>query len=289
MKGTAAVILTGFGLFLLQHWATSQFLEPDCGLTGIANKITYGQDAVHGSNPWMAYIYRTINQSVTEFVCGGTLIHKQLVLTAAHCILKDEILAVRLGAYYSQSNTSTSMDYAVNKAFRNKLFNRTEQHHDIGILRVEPDVQFTAYIRPICIFTDPTKMPNVRTFRAAGWGKTENEKIARVLQILEVNELEPSECYDALWTRIIDGQICAGHRIGDTCLGDSGGPLVHPVHIGGQVRYIQLGIVSFGSAECRSPGVYTRVSKYIDWILKVVDNYTIRMIEFRRAPDITKN
>ena len=32
--------------------------------------------------------------------------------------------------------------------------------------------------------------------------------------------------------------------------------------------YVQLGIVSYGSLECANgiPGVYTRVSGYIDWI-----------------------
>ncbi|XP_052842741.1 melanization protease 1-like isoform X2 [Drosophila gunungcola] len=289
MGGAASLNCAIFVFFLLRQGTKSQFLEPDCGLSGITNKITFGHDAVHGSNPWMAFIYRTVNQSTTEFVCGGTLIHKQLVLTAAHCIVNDEILAVRLGAYYSLDSISTSMDYAVNKAFRNKLYNWTQQYHDIGILMLEPDVQFTAYIRPICIITDPTNVPSVRTFKAVGWGRTEHEKTARVLQILELNELDPSECNNALWTRINESQICAGHSIGDTCVGDSGGPLAHRLYMSGQVRYVQLGIVSFGSAECRSPGVYTRVSSYIDWILKVVNNYLFRKIEFRRLHNITNN
>jgi len=50
--------------------------------------------------------------------------------------------AVRLGEYFSQSRSSTSWDFAVTKAFRNKHYKQAEHIHDIGILRVGPEVQF---------------------------------------------------------------------------------------------------------------------------------------------------
>jgi len=50
--------------------------------------------------------------------------------------------AVRLGEYFSQSRSSTSWDFAVTKAFRNKNYKQADHIHDIGILRVDPEVQF---------------------------------------------------------------------------------------------------------------------------------------------------
>lgn len=50
-------------------------------------------------------------------------------------------------------------------------------------------------------------------------------------------------------------------------LGDSGGPLMQ-IHQSG--RYTLNGLVSFGPRQCgipNFPGVYTRVSRYIDWIV----------------------
>jgi trypsin len=53
---------------------------------------------------------------------------------------------------------------------------------------------------------------------------------------------------------ITDNMICAGAMGRDSCNGDSGGPLT--------VGATQVGIVSFGSAQCGNgmPGVYARVA-----------------------------
>lgn len=71
--------------------------------------------------------------------------------------------------------------------------------------------------------------------------------------------------------RLQPAQLCAGGERGvDSCKGDSGGPLVYPA----QVLYaqmVQFGIVSLGVNYCSSdnsfPGIYTRVSHYMKWIL----------------------
>lgn len=72
---------------------------------------------------------------------------------------------------------------------------------------------------------------------------------------------------------IIDEKImCAGSMNGDkdACGGDSGGPLMHQVNEGSNFRVYQIGIVSYGfkCAEPGYPGVYTRITAFIDWIEK---------------------
>lgn len=55
----------------------------------------------------------------------------------------------------------------------------------------------------------------------------------------------------------------------DACQGDSGGPLMNG-GVTGQERYTLLGLVSFGPRTCgvsNFPGVYTRISSYMDWIM----------------------
>lgn len=68
-------------------------------------------------------------------------------------------------------------------------------------------------------------------------------------------------------------QLCVQGGVNvDACQGDSGGPLTNdPSSSAGTVdRYTLLGLVSFGPRSCgvsNFPGVYTRVSAYIPWIL----------------------
>lgn len=68
------------------------------------------------------------------------------------------------------------------------------------------------------------------------------------------------------------GQLCAGGEKGrDSCRGDSGGPLMTiSADKSGEINWYAAGVVSFGPSPCGMenwPGVYTRVSKYVNWIV----------------------
>lgn len=90
-----------------------------------------------------------------------------------------------------------------------------------------------------------------------------------------VDGVSNSECnkvYNQINVQIDPKQLCAGGVQGqDSCSGDSGGPLMaldssdssNPI-------YFSAGIVSFGPTKCglsEWPGVYTRTSEYMNWIL----------------------
>uniref|UniRef100_A0A915JE94 Peptidase S1 domain-containing protein n=1 Tax=Romanomermis culicivorax TaxID=13658 RepID=A0A915JE94_ROMCU len=67
--------------------------------------------------------------------------------------------------------------------------------------------------------------------------------------------------------------ICAGYRAGkyDACQGDSGGPLIMPMRDSNnlsKIYFVLVGAVSFGDgcAEPNRPGIYTRISTYLDWL-----------------------
>lgn len=81
------------------------------------------------------------------------------------------------------------------------------------------------------------------------------------------------------WLNIDEHFLCASDPQGkrDACQGDSGGPLMwnkqlNASHQDGPEKWYQLGLVSFGHgcANTQYPGVYTRISYYMPWILKVV-------------------
>ncbi|KQS62526.1 CLIP domain-containing serine protease B15 [Drosophila erecta] len=254
-------------LFTILLWpgAMSQLLEQDCGYT---NLTVHGQDARPVSNPWKAFILKYNVERTADVVCLGTLIHKQFVLSAARCIARNQVLAVRLGEY------STAKTFLVTRSFRDKNF-AADYGIKAALLQIQPDVQFNAFIRPICIITDPAEVPDVKTFRAAGWKKTASGALSIVLKPVELTEVNLSVCNNMYRRNLTDDHICAEHQNEDTCVSLTGGPLMQKVDMNGSLRYVQLGIIRAGVSECRNPAVYTRLSGYIEYILGVVSNYTV--------------
>jgi trypsin len=113
-----------------------------------------------------------------------------------------------------------------------------------------------------------------------GWGDTTaddyTQELADKLMSVSVNVLSNQECDDSEgtiggWTesyknQITDNMLCARDNGEDSCQGDSGGPLV--ILGNDPSQDIQVGVVSWG-VGCASPdfpGVYSRISKSIDWI-----------------------
>jgi len=66
-------------------------------------------------------------------------------------------------------------------------------------------------------------------------------------------------------------QLCAGGEQGkDSCQGDSGGPLMSQDVKGQSLQWTLQAVVSIGPEKCGTlgtPGVYTKVSDYVTWIL----------------------
>ncbi|XP_034833573.1 plasminogen-like [Maniola hyperantus] len=90
------------------------------------------------------------------------------------------------------------------------------------------------------------------------------------------NNLLRQSCHRQ-WCGIQEHQICAGKLAGgvDACQGDSGGPLQVKINLpesGEGSMHFVIGVTSFGIGCARPnlPGVYTRVSSFVDWIEGIV-------------------
>ena len=107
---------------------------------------------------------------------------------------------------------------------------------------------------------------------ATGWGLTsDGGRGATILQEARLPIMSNTTCRNA-WGPYYDQntQLCAGYPEGgkDTCQGDSGGPLCCQLSNG---VWVLEGVTSFGAACASpgSPGVYTRVSSFRNWIRTV--------------------
>ncbi|XP_017041981.1 phenoloxidase-activating factor 3-like [Drosophila ficusphila] len=247
--------------------------------------ISNGETTEIGEFPWMAML---LYGDRLEPKCGGSLVGKKWVLTAAHCVpIKDheeELRRVRLGVWdYRQTKdcrgpkcTPPPQDFAIEQAIVHELYKPTEtegtslQRHsnDIALLLLGRTVTYSEFVQPICLppLYSPSRLGVYADYSLtiAGWGGTSELSLATspVKIKAQVNGWSRDQCR-LLYEDVGLGQMCAGGgsaRKG-SCFGDSGGPVMD----GNQL----VGIVSLGESKCgsdRGPMVITRVDSYVAWL-----------------------
>ncbi|XP_058453544.1 CLIP domain-containing serine protease B8-like [Malaya genurostris] len=248
--------------------------------------------------PWAALLF----YQNSYHGCGGVLISRNYVLTAAHCLSGRSyervgpLAFVRLREYnilsdpdcmVISSGNELQMDCAEEKidamprsikVHPHYVPNSQQQHHDIGLVEIDRSVPYSDFLRPICLPEQGmrTGLAPGRMLSVCGWGKTDffNTKIATSSPVKMkarlpfVGQSQCSMAYESQLISLGPGQICAGGKKDrDSCAGDSGSPLMFYDALHGV--WVLTGIVSRGASTCGEadrPGIYTSVKEYLPWI-----------------------
>ncbi|XP_052901921.1 CLIP domain-containing serine protease B14-like [Anopheles moucheti] len=273
--------------------------EANCGAPVIVSRITGGNDTDIGEYPWMALLrFRTRNYKITAN-CGGSLIAKRFVLTAAHCYTAAKKKgwvpqSVRLAEWNFMNHRGNKdckqleeydipicrKDYDVERFVVHPDYHSSYgiYFNDIALIELASDVEYTVFVAPICLPVDASHLEPDGTeteYTAAGWGSTDNGEYSGMsyqLKQINIRKFDLEKCRKQFQTPNGDGvgveHICAGGVRGqDTCHGDSGGPLMQSV----RGAWYLAGITSFGWPRCGKegvPGVYTNVNHYLGWIAR---------------------
>jgi trypsin len=202
-----------------------------------------------------------------EFICGGSYIAKNLVLTAAHCVSHpQQQLAVAVGL---DDKEALSQHIPVVGIVVHPEYDRSRKSSDIALLFLDPKVDAPAdgFIE----LNQNRQFPAPATrVRALGFGNLTSIGLVSdsKLRQVDLDVISPHEDAVDQQTRLYAAEPTGGK---DTCQGDSGGPLFS--HESGVLKLV--GITSFGKgcAQRGRPAVYTRVSHYVSWIQEVRERH----------------
>uniref|UniRef100_A0A665WUN8 Mast cell protease 1A-like n=1 Tax=Echeneis naucrates TaxID=173247 RepID=A0A665WUN8_ECHNA len=225
-------------------------------LLSLGSKIIHGEKAPDNSWQYMVSV-----QSNERHVCGGFLVSKNFVITAAHCA--DNVV---LGTH-NLTKVDDKMRYKV-KVCRHPDYENVSFGKDIMLLQLSRKVQLSKKVKLIKLPKANNKIKD-KACLVAGWGGTKTDmRSVDVLQKVKVPIVALKYC-EALWKKSIRNEevILPDNHTFSSSQGDSGGPLV----CSGKA----VGVVSFNlKRNCdypNLPNVYTDVSKYLPWINRILN------------------
>ncbi|EHB16935.1 Neutrophil elastase [Heterocephalus glaber] len=226
------------------------------GGPALASDIVGGHPARPHSRPYMASLQR-----LGGHFCGGTLIARNFVMSAAHCVngLNFRSVQVVLGAHDLRRRERTRQTFGVQRIFENG-FDPTLLLNDIVILELNGSARVNSNVQVARLPAQGRGVQNQARCLAMGWGRLgTNRPAPSILQELNVTVVT-SQC-----RRRVNVCTLVPQRRAGICFGDSGGPLV----CNGLVQ----GIDSFIRGGCGSglyPDAFAPVAEFIDWINSII-------------------
>lgn len=232
-------------------------------------EVIGGTPVPDGKYPFVVALLNRNYGSTTkqQQFCGGSLIDRDSVLTAAHCVTGTSARPLRVTVGRTILNSSQGQVRRVAKIFVNPRYNgRANSTYDSAVLKLSRPVVRITPVRLATARQNFLETPGRPAF-VAGWGNTIQQPVygnngthypnqMREARLPIVSDRVGERAYGTdFFPKLM---VAAGRTGKDTCQGDSGGPLFAPV----AGRYTQIGLTSFG-AGCGArgyPGVYTEIN-----------------------------
>lgn len=267
-----------------------QIKEPlifnDCGtrnMDGAGFRITHATqgETEFGEFPWMVALF-----AGDSYVCGGSLIRPNVVVTAGHCVFsrQNERLVVRAGEWDSKTTDEVLafQEQIVSRVIIHENYHKKFLFNDIALLILEEPFQPDEHIQLLCLAPQGKSFDNEQNCIATGWGKErfDSPSYQNILKKVELPVMDHENCQSAFRKTRLGATfqlhrsfLCAGGEEGvDTCTGDGGSPLACPSAENGN-RYQLAGIVAWGigCGQAGVPGAYAKASLHTEWIERNID------------------
>lgn len=237
-----------------------------------------------------------------EFLCTGTLIKENIVVTAAHCITsKPNQLKVIFGVDAMMTLNARELDIReqnIRKVTATKIHEKYETDFEKQPELDQSDLALVKFagslppgFQPVALLKEDAALNKGVQATIAGYGvrkvdlnpvDVKNQSKEKIIEKIDSGEITCDETLKECFTVDMtgDGELYAavanvkGFTVSEvrldeskgqgTCNGDSGGP-AFILHKG---SYQLFGVTSRGNMLCDFEGVYTNLLEYSDWIEK---------------------
>ncbi|KAJ7320600.1 hypothetical protein JRQ81_020111 [Phrynocephalus forsythii] len=241
-----------------------------------SSRIVGGNASLPQQWPWQASL-----QFQGYHLCGGSIITSWWILTAAHCVYDlylPNAWSVHVGFVILEENAVNP--YVVDKIIYHNNYKPKTMKNDIALIKLANPLALNGLVEPICLPNFGEHFPEGKMCWISGWGAnltfvlkpgdtSETMNYAGV-PLISNKVCNHREVYGGI---VAASMLCAGYLKGgiDTCQGDSGGPLVCE----DLNTWKLVGTTSFGMgcAEENKPGVYSRITSFLDWIHEQMEVY----------------
>ncbi|XP_050562315.1 transmembrane protease serine 12 isoform X2 [Spodoptera frugiperda] len=185
--------------------------------------VSVRTDAQQGDWPWHVAIFLKDSRNKMDYNCGGNIISRTAILTAAHCVSNNGILrnlstlAVVAGVVSNLTNTNQPgrQTPIIQQIIMHPAYKIDDATSDLAIIKVI-NIDFTNYVQPICVW-GPVFDKHKFYYKEAtmvGFGRTERNMASNILRSTHVKVQNDSTCtaFMEKYRKFLnDYTICAGN------------------------------------------------------------------------------
>jgi len=244
---------------------------PEGGIADGVDKqrIVGGEEAEKGRYPYQVALVSDWYAG-SGVHCGGSLVDKDWVLSAAHC--KGALDRAIIGRHNFTDDNEMFEDIEIDYEVQHPDY-LGGIDNDYLMVKLKKSSKYST----VLLDDGSADLSSGVDVNIMGWGHHEWQgSKSNVLMEIESDVVNNTDCYNDYGGKITGNMLCAARAGKDACTYDSGGPLI--IKGANASTDVLAGIVSWGK-ECAypdHPGVYARVSPKIDWINEIIasDNNT---------------
>ncbi|XP_058450602.1 serine protease easter-like [Malaya genurostris] len=271
-------------------------LPKECGVSKLG-KTTNSTRSLAFEYPWIALV--RYNKTRRAATCLGTLINRRYVLSVIGCMRKTKRDPdyVRLGehseatardcnvlkdqktGYELKDCTGPVLDIGIESIVSHPDFDQPMYTNDLALVRMAREVEYSDYIRPICLPTTPELRANIPRFMVMpAWEldmDAPNHYVGE-LQKYYVENIDLDTCQRqfeqvGFAPEFEDDRFCA-QQLGPNyvCSRVPGAPIGTEVNIDGTLRHVEFAMAKFSPLNCTLretvPMISMRITKYMKWI-----------------------